>query len=550
MKARICRALCSSTLAFLAGCASPGNQQLAPSSAAPGSLSPEASATTTTPGATKSPLSRLATMQAQETSEAASYLYIHTPMPTPTSDSRPLLPSGPWLLLQAADGLWAINSDGTGLSHLVCTTSTEQAPVPYAVSPDGASIAFTLAPAFGYDSENSEDYSLNLLSLPDLAITQLSTLFAEGQISAIATSFPEASDQIWEGSSLYQRLQVRAAIAKPGSMAWSPDGASIALVAALDGISADVYTLELASGEIQRLTSGLTQAAELHWSLDGRFLVHQAISDINIGRSGTDNVSGLWISAADGSSNRLAMNGPAYFLRWLTNDSFLAYFSEMGCGDYGLSLVRASTGERQAIWTGQFDAADADPASQTVLIALTNLDERLPLWDRCSVPTEEGLFMIRLPSTTIHHVASLASHDWIGQLAWYPGSGTFVVGPSRPLLEVSLPGDVSDAREGDPMPFQLAPSGHWHWISKPVSYSPFGNGLSVVGQTASAIAVYDDYVCNILWDPLGTTLYFYSDEESPVLYKASAPGFDPVEAIRGLSLSCSDSPQWIQPPQN
>jgi hypothetical protein len=486
-------------------------------------------------------------MQAQETSEAASYLYTYTPMPTPTSDSRPLLPSGPWLVLQAADGLWAVNQDGTGLSHLVRTTSIEQAPLPYAVSPDGTAIAFTLAPA--YDSENPEDYSLNLLSLPGPTITHLTGLFAQPQISAIATSFPEASNQIWEGSSLYQRLQVRAAIATPGSLAWSPDGATIGVVAALDGVSADVYTLELASGRIRRLTSGPTQAADLHWSPDGRFLAHQAISDINIGRSGTDIVSGLWIAASDGSSNRLAMNGPAYFLRWLTNDTFLAYYSEMGCGDYDLTLVHASTGEKRVVWRGQFDAADADPASQTILIALTNLDERLPLWDRCSLPAEDGLFLIRLPSITIRRLVTLDGHDWIGQVTWYPGARTFVVGPSRPLLEVSLPGDVSDPRERDPMPFQTAPSGRWHWLSNPVSYSPFGDGLSVVGQTGSAIQVYDGHVCNILWDPQGTTLYFYSDEESPVLYKASAPSFAPVEAIRGLSLSCADSPRWVQPSQ-
>lgn len=457
-----------------------------------------------------------------------------------------LSPSGPWLALPASDGLWAVNEDGSGLTQLVHTIEDQHSPLPFAVSPDGRSLAFVLAPAFGNDSENPEDYSLNLLHLPGPTVTHLSTLFAQAQIRAVATQFPEFSQDLFEGTSLYQRLQIGAALARRGSIAWSPDGLRIAFVAALHDVSADVYIYNLTSGGILRLTSGLTHAADLHWSPDGKFVVHQAISDINVGRSGEDVVSGLWIAAADGSANRLAMHGPAHFLRWLGDDSFLAYFSEMGCGDYDLSLVRASTGESEVIWKGQFDAADADPSSQAVLVALTNLDERLPLWDRCPLPTEEGLFMIRLPSRAIHLVASLAGRDWVYQLAWYPSSSSFVIGPDD-LIEVSLSGDVSDAQLDEPMPFQQSPSGKWHWTWNPVR---FRDGLSVVDEMHSTIPIFDDDFCNALWDSRGSTLYFYSDEQNPILYMASAPDFVAVEAVRGPSLSCSAPPQWIQPIQH
>ena len=155
--------------------------------------------------------------------------------------------------------------------------------------------------------------------------------------------------------------------------------------------------------------------------------------------------------------------------------------------------------------------------------------------------------MIRLPSTAIHPVTPLTGHDWIEQVNWYSSSQTFVVGPSRPLLEVSLVGTVLEPQQHYAFPFQEAPSGQWHWLSGPVSYSPFGADLSVAGRTGPPISVYDDYVCNILWDPDGTTIYFYSDEDDPILFRASEPQFDPAATARELSVSCSYTPQWIEP---
>jgi len=405
-------------------------------------------------------------------------------------------------------------------------------------------VAFVLAPSF--DSVNSDDYTLNLVTFPDATTSTLTTLFSSQQISAIATEFPEEGPDLFEGSSLYQRLQVLAATVGPGGIAWEDDGKRLAFVAALDGVTADVYTIDPRDRSIRRLTTGLTQAAHLSWSPSGRYIINQGISDINIGRSGTDNVSGLWISTTDRISNRLAMPGPAYFLRWLDKDSFLAYYSEMGCGDYDLTLVDASTGERRLLWKGQFDAADADPVSRTVLVALTNADERLKDWDRCPLPPVEGLFIIRPPSSTPSQVDSPPGHDWIYELKWHPSSGTFVVGPSRPLFEVSPMGTVTDPSQRTPLPFQLSPSREYSWASDPFGHSPFGRGLSILAKDGSRIPVYDDYVCNMVWQPQSDTLFFYSDDASPVLFAASPPDFAPIRIVAGLPLSCSDPPQWIE----
>jgi hypothetical protein len=440
------------------------------------------------------------------------------------------------MLLPTADGLWAVNGDGTGLTQLVSIGPDQYTPLPFCVSPDGSLLAYVLAP---WDvSLDPAAYQLNLLTLPDLTRRALTQLLAQDQLEAIATQFPEVSDDVFEGSSLYRRLQISAALVKAGSIAWSPDGSRIAFVAALDGVSADAYVYDVDHDVITRLTTGLTQAADLHWSPDGRFVIHQAISDINIGRSGGDIIRGLWIARADGSGNRLALQGPAYFLRWLDDDYFLGYFFEMGCGNYDLSLVRASTGERQLIWNGQFDAADADPISQTVMIALTNLDER-GTWDRCPLPTEEGLFTVRPPFTTTHRVASLPAQDWVYELEWHGSSHSFILHTSGSTLEVSLEGEVADQENDAPLSFQESPSGQWSLVWG-------GYYEVVVGAQDEVIPMYH-IECNHFWHPSADTVfYYYSHEGETALYSASAPDFRPVQLTRGITLSCSEPPQWVE----
>jgi hypothetical protein len=446
--------------------------------------------------------------------------------------------SGPWMLLPTADGLCAINGDGSGLTHLVSTTPDQHTPLPFSVSPDGSSLAYVLAP--WDDSLDAAAYQLNLVTLPDLSTRRLTQLVGEDQLEAIATEFPEESSDVFMGSSLYQRLQISAALVKAGSIAWSPDGSRIAFVAALDGVSADVYVYHVDRDVITRLTSGATQAADLHWSPDSQFVSHQAISDINIGRSGGDIIRGLWVARADGSGNRLALQGPAYFLRWLDDDYFLGYFSEMGCGNYDLSLVRASTGERQLIWNGQFDAADADPVSQTVMIAFTNVDERLTLWDRCPLPTEEGLFAVHPPFTTTQRVDPLPGLRWVDQLEWRESSDSFIIHTSGSTLEVSLEGEVADQEHDGPLSFQVSPSRSWSLV--------WGGYYEVVVGSQGEVIPMHHIECNHFWHPSADTLfYYYSHEGETALYGASAPDFTPVQLTRGITLSCSEPPQWVQP---
>jgi hypothetical protein len=444
--------------------------------------------------------------------------------------------SRPWLLLPSADGLWAAYEDGSGLTQLLKTSEAQYAPPPFAISPDAKALAFALIPDFGLDSENSNDYSLGLLSLPGLEETHLSTLFAQAQISAVATEFPQSDQGTFEGTSLYQRLQIGAAMFQPHSIAWSPSGAEIAFVAALDGLSTDVYTYDTATGAIVRLTSGLAQATDLHWSPDGRFVIHKAVADINIGRNGMDVVDGLWIAAADGSANRLAMQGPAEFLRWLGPDSFLAYFDEMGCGYYDLSLIRLPSGERQRLWKGQFEDADADPKSGSILVALTNLDER-GAFDECSLPKEEGLFIIRPPSFASNRIGSVAGDGWVRQIDWQEASSLFVVQTDSPVMEVSTAGAISEISKVG-LSSHPSPSGRWSWA--------YSHGLGVLGSQGQTARVFDGRICAAFWHGQADVLYFLSDEDSPILYAASPPSFTPVEVIRGLALSCLNPPQWLQ----
>jgi hypothetical protein len=182
----------------------------------------------------------------------------------------------------------------------------------------------------------------------------LTTVFAQNQIDFIAAEFVDPCVDVFrvEDCASYQRAQVRAAVQMSGSISWSPDGQLLAFVASIDGPSSDVYVRQMETGEVRRVSSGPTQAGHLLWSPDGSYVVHSAIGDINVGRSGSDIISGLWASPLSGDRPRLLVDGSAFPLGWLSPRYLLAYMNEWWCGPYDLLLGDVVTGGYALIWPG------------------------------------------------------------------------------------------------------------------------------------------------------------------------------------------------------
>lgn len=61
-----------------------------------------------------------------------------------------------------------------------------------------------------------------------------------------------------------------------GRTAWSPDGSRLAIVAALDGPTSDVYLLDRADFTMRQLTREPEHVTQIDWSPDGRHLIFSA----------------------------------------------------------------------------------------------------------------------------------------------------------------------------------------------------------------------------------------------------------------------------------
>ncbi|MXY34598.1 MAG: hypothetical protein F4Y60_11035 [Boseongicola sp. SB0664_bin_43] len=82
-----------------------------------------------------------------------------------------------------------------------------------------------------------------------------------------------------------------------GQLAWSPDGSSIAFVSGRDGPLA-IFAIELASGDIRRVSNNDLSVSSPSWSPDGAWIAYIESEDE------LDESSHVWVMAADGNEAR------------------------------------------------------------------------------------------------------------------------------------------------------------------------------------------------------------------------------------------------------
>jgi hypothetical protein len=221
------------------------------------------------------------------------------------------------------------------------------------MSPNNRTLAFVVSSTT--DSQISEDYSLYFVRLPNIDPVLLSPLFAQTQLDNIATHFPEADPLAYEkGTASYLRHSVAFAITQQHSIAWSPDGRYLAFVAALDGVTTDLYVFDTDSNTVSRISYGpSTYATRLMWSPDGRYVIHQAVADFNLGRSGGYNPSSLWASSLNGTQPALLLEGPTEAIGWISSRYLMAVlWMDLGCGAYNLVLIDVPLARYTTLWRG------------------------------------------------------------------------------------------------------------------------------------------------------------------------------------------------------
>jgi hypothetical protein len=506
-------AIFSFASAFLAGCAPAGDQQPSPSAATHGPSRPESAVPSTLLVATKATPPWLATLGAQETSEAASYLFTSTPILTSTTDPRPLASSGPWIAYRTDEGLWVANPDGSRVKALFRFTSYPDYGVSLHAPPSGPFIAYADPAA---SSPFLQPYAgpipaLYLVTLPDLSARQLAPLASQSVFDTIIDNNP--AEGVPEQSTAWFKIeQIRAAISRPGSLAWSPDGRTLAFSAALDGESSDLYMLDLASSRLTRLTSGPTQATDLQWSSDGRYIIHYAVSDINIGRSGPGLiVEGLWAADVTGAAPRLLTPGTAIPLTWIAPDQLIVYYWHIMCDTFDLEVIDIASGSRTRMLEGVFQAIAADPESATVLVG--NSIEIPADEPTCPSGLAPGLYIVTSDGSAPRRVGDFATDYPTRSIRWSGDMQAFVVNDDTGTRYVTLSGEVSDQGTATTRPGLEA-------LYRNPDYCDI-----VTTRDLSAVALSSD-----------TTLYI-----------ALAPSFKPKAILGNLNGLCWDPPQWIYP---
>ncbi len=267
------------------------------------------------------------------------YLESSTPA---TLTVRGLDATGPWLLIDASDGLWAANQDG---SNLVQLTQGEfwQADLAGAIQPGGDKIVLLTS-----DGDRYHHLALNMLSLPDGRIQKITNL---------TTSQTEPGSAAGPGEPSIEAVR---AIADNPSFAWSPDGTKLAFIGVLDGPTADLYLYDSATDKITRVSQDDAQDYWPSWSPDGKYILFFGADAFGTGAGYA--MKGVWSANGDGSNVTLLYapsSSGEELVGWRDNQTAILDSWNPSCGSGDLRLYDVVTTQETVLQEGCFNSAAA-----------------------------------------------------------------------------------------------------------------------------------------------------------------------------------------------
>jgi hypothetical protein len=372
-----------------------------------------------------------------------------------------------YLLMETDLGLWASNSDGSGLTQLT-THDYWDYDLEQVLQPGGHSVAYITPP--GNDLHHM---SLNLLLLPEgttLWITDLTSPETEAYVEA----------ENWE--------PLRA-IRDQTSYAWSPDGTRLAFVGLMDGPSAEIYIYDDRIGEITRVSNDDYQNYAPSWSPDGETLLYMGTEGFGTG-AGFDTV-GVWSARGDGTNVTwlyTPQGGSEEVVGWLDDTTAVMSTWAQPYGIGNLRLFDVLTTQKTVLHAGSFLDAGVIP-SVMVLFA-----------------TDDGLYMAAADDPTPTLVSSKAvSRIEVGNgvqifFAVYHGDGSLATyGLSEMDYQVSPIATLSGRLE-------VATYGLiWGWTSEDQAQP----GAWITGPGVDIGQIYDGPARLPIWD-LHNNLIFFS----------------------------------------
>jgi len=444
------------------------------------------------------------------------------PDPTQKEDPTPDRPlsSGPWLLVEAEDGMYAVNSDGSGLSYLTVELPLVIQDLEKSVASQGGRVALVTST----DPLRMANLTLKLLSLQSgkfETITPLTSVETEPGQNA------EPGDPAFE---------VARAISGLHNLAWSPDGRQLAFMGAMNGPSSDLYVYSLDSGEILQLTDGPSQGIRPTWSPDGAYIVHAGVGSLGTGAG--FNMQGIWAAKPDDSDVITLYpipegSGDENFLGWVSQSQFLVYTWSVVCGPKNLRIYDLTTGKTEVLWENFFGDAILSPETGTVLLSI---DEWMA---DCNPGGYEATFLLQPGQATPLQVLDLGTFA----MDWYPSAGVFLVKSEAKMFAIWPEGEVRRLVDapGTELP-AVSPDGRTWAFSESTQGGAAGLWLGGFGDETDRISTESSR--HATWSPGGEGLFFFGDTG---LYFASEPNFEPILIGPGLRVIQTGPTTWVWP---
>jgi WD40 repeat protein len=444
---------------------------------------------------------------------------------TIVSAQEDIAPDGPWLAFATDSALWIANADGSGSSRVTGDYPRITAP---AAAISGGHAAFVTAGKAAYS-----DLQLHIIDLPSGKIRTITSL----------TSAATAVDPTIQGFPGNPNLEIARAILDVPSLAWSPDGAKLAFIGAMDGPSADLYVYSLADGSIMHFTDNPSQGYRPTWSPDGKIVVHAGAGSFGTGAGYV--MVGVWAAMADGSGVKTLYESDSsdeIFAGWISDSAFLVY-SWSACGTYNLRAVDAESGEVHPVWEGAFftqtDSSGIayDPATGAVLLSLDEYAAQATCTAGAQ-PQKAGLYLTNVNRPRPVYISDQTAFSPF----WNKKLGLFFARTDDGGVQVTIGGAVASLVAPTSATPIISPDGaSWAWIGDGFAYKPAGLWIGSAARRAPT-PIVSDTVYRATWAPDGQHLFFFTDRG---LYVTDRKGSRPVLLASGVRPS--GKAVWVMP---
>ena len=449
---------------------------------------------TALPGGTLTPLPPSPTPETAAT--GTSTPLAEAPTETPTAGGQPtgaLASGGPWLIISTSSGIWGVNADGTGLTQLSPDVVLSPAHLQQGISPDGKYLAFVSG-----DQDRIHHLQLNLMSLQD------------GKTNLITPLTSQATEPGAGASPGTPEVEAVRAITEEDSLAWSPDGSTLAFIGVQSGPTADLYTYSLDMNKIAHLSDGPAQAYGPHWSPDGQYILTFGVTTFGTGAGYS--MAGGWAQTPDGSQTITLFQGGGAgqeFGGWVTAHSFLINGWTPACGAQDLRVFDLSMQKETNLVKGCFTGKAVSSDGSLILVTGSG--------DNGGV---KGLVSFTPPDFTSRQI----SQENAQAVQYLPQDGSFVV--TYAGVQTIYSGSGEAIVQSPPLQCTYTPTVAGYGALYAWTCAKGDLGVWVNGPGVPTRKIFDQAASLPAWSPQNM-LFFISDQ---TLYQAPFMEYTPAVA--------------------